>query len=73
MNSPRAGSHKAEIRDANGLLSFTAGADIDIALVVSSVNPSFANALGGDILTIVGTGFPVDNNFVTVTLESLDA
>jgi hypothetical protein len=69
-SKPRAGSHKAEIRDVNGLLPYANGvADIEIALVVSKVTPSAVNALGGDILTITGSGFPIDKNFVTVTFD----
>jgi hypothetical protein len=69
-NAPRAGAQKAEIRDSNGLLPFASGvADITIPLVVSSVSPSIANALGGDILTITGSGFPIDSSFLTVTLD----
>jgi hypothetical protein len=44
-------------------------ADITIELVVSSVTPSAVNALGGDILTINGSGFPIDKNFVAVTFD----
>lgn len=43
--------------------------DITIELVVSTVSPSAANALGGDILTITGSGFPIDKKFVTVTFS----
>ena len=69
-SKPRAGSHKAEIRDSKGLLPYADGvADISIALVVSSATPSAVNALGGDILTIIGTGFPIDRNFVSVTFD----
>jgi hypothetical protein len=69
-NAPRAGDHKAEIRDSKGLIPFASGvADINIALVITSVTPDVANALGGDILTIVGTGFPLDINTVKVSLK----
>jgi hypothetical protein len=42
-------------------------------LVVSTVSPSAANALGGDILTITGSGFPIDKKFVTVTFSDFTA
>lgn len=70
-HAPRAGDHKAEIRDSRGLVNFASGvADINIALTVTSVNPPLANALGGDTLTINGTGFPVDSSAVLVTLKT---
>ena len=63
-NAPRAGDHKAEIRDSKGLIPFASGvADINIALVITSVTPDVANALGG-------TGFPLDINTVKVSLKS---
>ena len=72
-NAPRAGDHKVEIRDSKGLIPFASGvADINIPLVITSVTPDVANALGGDILTIVGTGFPLDINNVKVALKSSD-
>jgi hypothetical protein len=72
-NAPRAGDHKVEIRDSKGLIPFASGvADINIPLVITSVTPDVANALGGDILTIVGTGFPLDINIVKVALKSSD-
>jgi hypothetical protein len=72
-NAPRAGEQKAEIRDSKGLIPFASGvADINVALVITSVTPDDANALGGDILTIVGTGFPLDINTVKVYLKDAD-
>lgn len=47
--------------------------DITIVLEVSSVTPLEVNPLGGDILTITGSGFPVDKKFVTVTFSDLTA
>lgn len=70
-HAPRAGDHKAEIRDPKGLIPFASGvADITVALTVTSVTPALANALGGDILTIVGTGFPILTSEVYVTLKT---
>jgi len=71
-HAPRAGFHKAEIRDTNGLLPFISGSDIEVPLALSSVSPTSANALGGDILTIAGTGFPHDSALITVSLEGSD-
>jgi hypothetical protein len=70
-NAPRAGDHKAEVRDSKGLIPVASGvADITIALVVGSVTPDIANALGGDTLTITGSGFPVDMKYAVVQLEA---
>jgi hypothetical protein len=70
-NQPRAGAHKAEVRDASGLLPYaSAVADITITLSVTSTSPSLANALGGDTLTVNGAGFPIDIKNVIVTLAS---
>lgn len=44
--------------------------DINIKLSVTSVAPIFANALGGTILTIGGSGFPIDTSLVIVTLNT---
>lgn len=68
-NAPRAGDHKAEVRDSKGLIPIASGvADLTIALVVGSVTPDLANALGGDTLTITGSGFPVDMKYAVVQL-----
>ena len=65
-----AGDHKAEIRDPKGLLPYASGVtDITIPLVVSSISPTSVNPLGGDILTITGTGFPIDTSDVTVAFD----
>lgn len=71
-HAPRAGSHKAEIRVTDGLIPFTSGSDITINLVISGSSPSAANALGGDIMTIDGTGFPLEKELIEVRLESND-
>lgn len=70
-HAPRAGDHKAEIRDAKGLIPFGSGvADITIALTVTSKSISTANAMGGDVLTITGTGFPILKSEVSVLLKT---
>lgn len=70
-NQPRAGAHKAEVRDVNGLLAHDAACtDVVISLVVTSSTPAAANALGGDTLTINGSGFPINKSEVTVHLEA---
>ena len=70
-NAPRAGDHKAEIRDASGLLPYATGvADINVPLVISTSSLLPANALGGDTLTISGTGFPLDVDLISVKLTS---
>lgn len=72
-NAPRAGDHKAEVRDPKGLIPIdSAVADIKIPLVVDSVTPDLANALGGDTLTITGSGFPVSIKYVEVKLTHAD-
>jgi hypothetical protein len=53
------------------LIPFTSGSDIEVALGLTSVDPNIANALGGDVLTIVGSGFPLDKNLIHVSLESV--
>ena len=69
-NAPRGGDHKAEVRDSKGLIPYASGvADITIAITVTNVSPSAANALGGDVLTVTGTGFPIDKQFVTVSFD----
>jgi len=48
-------------------------ADIVIDLEVTSLTPTSFNALGGDILTIEGSGFPLDTKYVSVALIAEDA
>jgi hypothetical protein len=71
-NAPRAGDHKVEVRDSKGLVPVANIPDITILLVVDSVLPSLANALGGDTLTITGSGFPISKDFVSVSLSTAD-
>ena len=69
-SAPRGGAHKAEVRDGKGLIPYKSGvADITISVTVTKVEPSAANALGGDVLTITGTGFPTDKSVVTVDFD----
>ena len=69
-NTPRAGSHKAEVRVSSGLLPYANGvADITIPLIVSSVSPTTVNPLGGAIITILGSGFPIEKDEIAVTFS----
>ena len=66
-----AGSWDAQVSDANGLtpkhVDVTA---IDVALSVSSISPyTDLNQLGGDILTITGTGFDQVTSSTSVTFS----
>lgn len=67
-HAPRAGSHKAEVRSPFGLTPNSSD-PLTFTLVVSSVSPSSVNPNGGDVLTITGSGFPEDPEFVTVKFE----
>ena len=61
-----AGTWIPQVRTANGSIPNT-GAPINIPLVVTSVTPNLnINYLGGDILTIVGSGFGNDLSKVSV-------
>jgi hypothetical protein len=69
-NAPRAGSIKVEIRTDQGLIPVASGVTaVSIPLVVSSVSPTTINPMGGNTLTITGTGFPIDKTFVSVALS----
>ena len=64
-----AGSHHAKLISDLGLIPNVATA-IDIALVVSSVTPdSNLNYLGGDVLTLSGSGFSSDISIVSVIVD----
>ena len=66
--SPAAGSWDVQLKDASGLIPIdsTAGA-IDVALSVTSVTPgSGLNQVGGDILTLVGSGFDTRKESMSV-------
>jgi len=68
---PAAGSWNVELYEAKGLVPIADGtAKIDVSLVVSSISPkSSLNQLGGDVITIVGTGFDKDKSKVTVAFS----
>ena len=69
-NAPRAGTHKSKVRVPSGLLPFASGvSDIKISLTVSSVTPNIVNPLGGAIITITGTGFPMTVDKASVTFS----
>jgi hypothetical protein len=63
-NSPAAGTHHAKIHGKCGYFKFESSTPIDVPLVISDVQSSSGttglNKLGGDTLTITGTGFPLD-------------
>jgi hypothetical protein len=70
VNSPRAGTHKAKVRVSSGLLPYASGvSDITIPLTVSSATPTVVNPLGGAIITITGTGFPITVEKASVTFS----
>jgi len=63
---PMAGTWIPQVRTVNGSIPNT-GAPINIPLVVASVTPNLdINYLGGDTLTIVGSGFGIDLSKVSV-------
>lgn len=57
-----------EVYDENGLIPIGTGASgIDISVTVSGISPSTdLNQLGGNTLTITGTGFPSVASYVEV-------
>ena len=63
-NAPAAGTHHAKIHGKCGFFNFKSSTPIDVPLVIASVTSSSGlsglNKLGGDTLTITGTGFPID-------------
>jgi hypothetical protein len=70
LQKPYAGPHKAELRVAGGLIPYASGvADINIALSATAVSPSTINPMGGAILSITGSGFPLGNELVSVTFS----
>lgn len=69
-NAPRAGSIKVEVRTSQGLIPVASGVTaVTVPLVVSAVSPTNINPMGGNTLTITGSGFPIDKSFVTVALS----
>lgn len=68
---PAAGSWNVEVYELNGLVPIASGvAKIDVSLVVTSINPSTGlNQLGGDELTISGTGFDTDMSKLNVNFS----
>ena len=69
--SPAAGSWDVRVTDLSGLIPVDAAvAKIDIALVVTSVSKTTdLNQLGGDTLTLSGTGFETSLDSTTVTFS----
>lgn len=63
-----AGSWDVQVIDNNGLSIIADGtAKIDVSLAVSSISPNTnLNMLGGDVITITGTGFDSDTSATTV-------
>jgi hypothetical protein len=63
-NAPAAGTHHAKVHGKCGFFNFKSSTPIDVPLVITDVQSSSGssglNKLGGDTLTITGTGFPVD-------------
>jgi len=68
---PAAGSWDVQLYDNKGLIPLAAGvAKIDVSLVVSSISPSTGlNQLGGDLLTLSGTGFDTNTENTVVTFS----
>ena len=68
---PAAGSWDVELYEPSGLVPIATGvAKIDVALVVTSISPnSDLNQLGGDELTLVGTGFDKDMTKVGIAFS----
>jgi len=68
---PAAGSWNVELTDSSGLIPVASNVPaISVALTVSSVSPSTdLNQLGGDLLTITGTGFDTKSASTTVTVS----
>lgn len=68
---PAAGSWNVELYDPSGLTPIeTSVAKIDVVLVVSGVSPATGlNQLGGDLLTLSGTGFDTNTADTTVALS----
>jgi len=68
---PAAGAWNVEVYDPSGLVPVKSDvAKINVALVVTSVSPATAlNQLGGDVLTITGTGFDKDMSKVGIAFS----
>ena len=69
--SAAAGSWSVRVSDANGLTPLATDVTlIDVGLTVDSVAPSTGlNQLGGDILTLTGTGFDIVTSTSTVVFS----
>ena len=69
-NLPAGAYYWSLIVDGGGLASvfnpFTTVGAIAIAVAVQSVSPSFASACGGDVMTLTGTGYPLEANNLQV-------
>ena len=69
-NLPAGAYYWSLIVDGGGLASvfnpFSTVGAIAIAVAVQSVSPSFANACGGDVMTLTGTGYPLEANNLQV-------
>jgi hypothetical protein len=60
-HAPAAGTHHGKVRGKCGHFDYTSAPTVDVALVVSGVSPWAAlSRLGGDRLTITGSGFPTE-------------
>jgi hypothetical protein len=64
-HSPAAGTHYAKVHNKCGYFA-SSSESIDVPLVITDVqtsaSPDGLNKLGGDILIITGTGFPLDKD-----------
>jgi hypothetical protein len=68
-NGPAAGTWTPQVRTANGSIPNT-GATVIVPLVATSVTPNLdINYLGGDTLTIIGSGFGSDPSLVSVVFS----
>jgi len=67
-----AGSWDVQVIDNNGLSIIADGtAKIDVTLSVTSISPNNnLNMLGGEVITITGTGFDADTSATTVKFPS---
>jgi hypothetical protein len=60
-HAPAAGTHYGKVRGKCGHFDYKSAPTVDVPLVVSGVSPSAGlNKLGGDLLTISGSGFPTE-------------
>jgi hypothetical protein len=60
-NDPAAGTHQAKVSGKCGNFNYQNGPEIEVSLEISDVSPSSdLNKLGGDLITITGSGFPTE-------------